>query len=197
LNDLDLKLLEDYFTIGINRAYLCIDPTILIWQDKEIFNENKEVIRKLKAIKFCSENLDPNYEFYNFRLKEKPYRIPNNPFVLFGKCGATGVLAVELAFTFGCNPIVLLGMDCKYKENKTDFYGINKYHNSGSRWICSQGLFWIASCQDKTTIITCNPIKHITNYQPLESVLASLKPGIPKGRKHFMKILLQNSCPSD
>jgi hypothetical protein len=37
LNDIDVSILEDtYFTIGINRAFYLLDPTILIWQDPEI-----------------------------------------------------------------------------------------------------------------------------------------------------------------
>lgn len=193
LDDIDIGLLNDYFTIGINRVYLRIDPTILIWQDKEIFNENKEAIKSLQAIKFCPSNLDKKGEFHNFRLMQNFYRLPHSPFVLFGKNGSTGVLAFELAFVLGCNPIILLGMDCKYRNGKTDFYGVNKFHNSSSLNNCSRGLSWIASCQEITTIITCNPIKRITNCQSLESVFSSIESGSSKGRVFFQKKLLQNN----
>jgi hypothetical protein len=193
LDDCDLTLLEDFFTIGINRAYLRLDPTILMWQDKEIFRENPKEIRGLKAIKFCEQRHDRKSEFYNFRAVPGHYRLPFSPILLFGKNGSTGALAFEFAFSLGCKPIVLLGMDCRYRDGKTDFFGVNKYHTGNSLNICSRGLAWIASCQSIVDIISCNSAKRIEQISPLEAVISSLTPEGPRGREAFKKILIPTS----
>ena len=55
LIDKDIKFLEDYFTIGINRAFFKLDPTILMWQDLALWTKEKQSVSSLKAIKFCFE----------------------------------------------------------------------------------------------------------------------------------------------
>lgn len=197
LDDCNLDLLTDFFTIGINRAYLRIDPTILMWQDKEVFKENPKAIRSLKAIKFCEHRFDRKSEFYNFRAAPGHYRLPFSPVLLFGKNGSTGALAFELAFALGCSPIVLLGMDCRYRNEKTDFFGVNKYHTGNSLNICSRGLAWIASCQTAADIISCNPAKRIKQISTLESVISSVQSSKPRGRLEFQKILIPTSIKND
>ena len=42
LRKVNTKLLENYFTIGINRCFLKIDPSILIWQDLALWVKEKK-----------------------------------------------------------------------------------------------------------------------------------------------------------
>ena len=45
INDMDLSLLDNYFTIGINRIFYEYDPTVLIWQDLALWvYEKKKVL---------------------------------------------------------------------------------------------------------------------------------------------------------
>ncbi|MCH7764764.1 MAG: hypothetical protein IIB95_13695 [Candidatus Marinimicrobia bacterium] len=47
LNDVNLLLLNDYFTIGMNRIFFKYDPTILIWQDLALWIQEKKKIVSL------------------------------------------------------------------------------------------------------------------------------------------------------
>jgi hypothetical protein len=69
LKNLDISFLEPYFTIGINRAFLKIDPTILMWQDLSLWMKEKQQIIKTKSIKFCRSMSNGNYnDAYLFKL---------------------------------------------------------------------------------------------------------------------------------
>ena len=71
LNDEDLSTLEPFVTIGLNRAFYKIDPTILLWQDIELwFTERKKILR-LNAIKVCRDTADPQNRFFHYRLFKK------------------------------------------------------------------------------------------------------------------------------
>ncbi|KKK64425.1 hypothetical protein LCGC14_2984300, partial [marine sediment metagenome] len=47
--DHDLTLLSRYFTIGLNRAFQLLDPTILFWQDISLWKSEYHTIHTLKA----------------------------------------------------------------------------------------------------------------------------------------------------
>lgn len=200
LDDYPIFKLNDYFTIGINRAFLRIDPTILMWQDIDIYLENKEKFKELKSIFYVRNVANPANLGYNFILQEGMYKIPDNPSTLIGR-GTTGPLAFQLAYTLGCNPIILLGCNCKYKENKTNFYGNNKKHNSFTLENCNIGLRWIKSLKTDRKIIICSE----NNTQTLEDILVKefhldnlLQEYqqdliLPKGREFYQKMLFSQS----
>jgi len=164
------ELLKDHFTIGINRAFQLMDPTILIWQDIELWMTERANLTNLKAIKYSSTNADPRGIAYQFKLMPGPYRIPPNPMVLFGQ-GSTGPLAFQLAYCLGCSPIILLGYDCKCIEGNTDFYGVNKHHKSHTMPNCKKGLRWINKCNAKTRVINCSENDTLKHKMPLEEAI--------------------------
>lgn len=149
------ELLADYFTIGINKAYLKLDPTILLWQDQEFYFAEKRILPKLSCVKYCRDIADMSGHYHHFRLVCGPFQVPKTPMTLFG-CGTSGPLAFELAWLLGCNPIVLLGMDCQYRDGKTDFYGKNHYHKPHTLSNCGKGLRWIKSLATERKIINCS-----------------------------------------
>ena len=51
LNDEPVELLEPYFTVGINRAFLLMDPTVLLWQDIGLWNTEHRKLHNLQAVK--------------------------------------------------------------------------------------------------------------------------------------------------
>jgi hypothetical protein len=123
----DMGLLDGRFSIGINRCFRLLDPTILIWQDREMYaNNGIDDIRKTKAIKVCSEHIDDHKEFSNFRISKGNFSFNIKSDRLQG-LGCTGALAVQLAVSMGAGKIVLLGCDGKYGKH-TDFYGNNPDH---------------------------------------------------------------------
>lgn len=139
----NLKLLDKYFTIGINRIFYIYTPTILIWQDVQMWNKEKKNILKQKSIKICNSVSDPVNIFLNFEVKEGGFKFRKNPEVLHG-WGNTGALAIQVAVNLGCSEIILLGTDCEYTtKKKTDFYGKNPDHKSYTLKMCNDAMGWV------------------------------------------------------
>ncbi len=152
--DYDMAILDSFFTIGINRIFDIFDPTILFWQDIELWNDHWKKIIKLDAIKVAEEDADPEKICVNFRrLRKKPY-LSGFPGLVSG-LGNSGLLAVQFAFALGCDPLILIGMDCNYRDNNTDFYGRNKYHKTKTLDWCKRSLRWMKN-NEKLNIINCS-----------------------------------------
>lgn len=193
LSDTDLSVLENsYFTIGINRAFYLLDPTILMWQDPELWWNHRSIIMRLKSLKYCRDSADPKGKCYHFKLVHGDYAMPMHPAVLYGR-GSTGPLAFQLAYALGCNPIILLGMDCKYIDNKTNFYGKNPSHKSHTLRLCSRGLVWIEKNNFGRKVINCSNNKVFKERLSFEDVISDLNPpSSPQNRKSFIKRLTKS-----
>jgi len=150
LNDHNLLLLEDYFTIGINRSFYSIDPTILLWQDVQLWNTEFHRLHNTQSIKVARDIADPRRCYYNFYLKGGPYVFdPTKTHILYGR-GSSGPLGVQLAVAMGCRPIILLGMDCqKGPKGETDFYGNNPHHRPHTLENCMLGLRFIIKMMNR------------------------------------------------
>tara|TARA_B100000614_G_scaffold262909_1_gene300767 strand:+ start:228890 stop:229609 length:720 start_codon:yes stop_codon:yes gene_type:complete len=156
----DLTLIEQAFSIGLNRIYQVFDPTILLWQDKGLYRDGIHHLDNCAAIKCCRVAVDREGRWTNFRLESNPYKFHNKPHHLWG-FGCSGALGVQLAVAMGANAIVMLGMDCDYEgPDKTDFYGKNEDHrphtvrnfHKAAKWIqrdcpvpvynCGRAKYW-------------------------------------------------------
>lgn len=169
LGDIDLSSLSPFFTIGINRIFYLFDPTILFWQDIELWHAEKKNILEQSAIKVCRDVADPQNRFYHFRITGGSYKIPDYPNFLYGRA-STGPLAVQFAYILGCDPIILLGCDCKPRGNDTDFYGKNKHHFPHTMTNCRKGLEWIKKeIASKRVVYSCsdNDIFEKTNLNDI------------------------------
>lgn len=190
VNDHNLLLLEDYLSIGINRIWLALDPTILLWQDISLWNTEYHRLHNLQALKIARDSADPKRIYYNYYLKAGQFAFEKKTHVLFGH-GNTAILGVELAYAMGCNPIVLIGMDCKVgKDGRTDFYGNNVYWNPESTLLnCQRALQFI---KDKcpATIINCSH-NDLWERRDLIDVLENdIAPSFARGRKAYVAQLL-------
>jgi hypothetical protein len=184
----NLSLLDGHFTIGINRIFYIYDPTILLWQDRQVWNNDKKTVLKQKAIKVCGSKSDPRNYFLNFRVKTGPYAFGLDPSVLHGT-GNTTALAVQFAVALGCSNIVLLGTDCKYgSHGKTDFYGKNKDHKPYTLKMCNGAMKWLKdSCP--VTIYNCSGNK-LWDTQKLKNVIKKIQP--PKiDRETYRKVFIK------
>ena len=170
----DLSLLDSYFTIGINRIFYIYDPTILIWQDRQVWDRDKKTVLKQKAIKVCSSVADPRHYFLNFRVKSGPFLFGANPSILHG-IGNTGALAAQFAVSLGCSNIVLLGTDCKYgAKGKTDFYGKNKDHKPYTLKMCNSAMKWLKN-KCPVPVYNCSGNK-LWSTQKLSEVIKTINP---------------------
>ncbi|MFW6173211.1 MAG: hypothetical protein ACOC5T_05650 [Elusimicrobiota bacterium] len=170
-------LLKNCFTIGVNRSFKVMETTILLWQDIEFWHDKKvrKKLPKIKSIKYCRSSADPRGLAYHFKLMAGPFKLPPNPMTLFG-FGATGPLAFQLAYALGCYPITLIGFDCKYKNGKTDFYGINPDHKKHTLANCTRGLRWIMKCNELShvKVINCSDNSIFRERRSVKEVVESL-----------------------
>ena len=181
IKERDIGLLERYFTIGINRIFYIYDPTILFWQDRQIWNSHKKQVQNSKAIKVCSSTADQRNLFMNYKLGYNPLRFTMRPDHLFGR-GNTGAIAAQFAAALGCSALILLGMDCKYGAGgKTDFYGRNKDHSTYTLRMCNQSLKWLrGNCP--IPVFNCSE-NDFWPKRELKNVIKSLSP--PKKDRNF------------
>jgi len=184
----NLSLLDPYFTIGVNRIFYIYDPTILMWQDRQVWNKDKKTILKQKAIKICRDVAAPKNYFLNFKLKQGGFKFEENLSILYG-WGNTSALSVQLAVALGCSNIVLLGIDCKYGvKGKTDFYGKNKDHKPYTLGMCNAAMRWLKeNCP--VPIYNCSGNK-LWSTQELSKVINIIQP--PKlSREQYRRVFIK------
>lgn len=191
LKDVNLSLIENFFSIGINRAYLLLDPTILIWQDISLWNTEYHRLHNTQALKVARDIADPRRIYYNFYLKGGSYKFDKTKtHILFGR-GSTGPIAVQLAVAIGCRPIVLLGMDCKTaNDGSTNFYGVNNHYLPHTLNACASGLQFIKEqCPVEVRSASNNDF---FPREKLEDILSDIDPDLKysKGRTTYIKMLL-------
>ena len=189
LDGQEVKLLEDYFTIGINRAFYKIDPTILFWQDMTLWNSEYQRLHATQAIKVSRDVSDPRKIYYNFHLKGGGFRFePDTTHTLYGR-GSTGPLAVQLAVGMGCRPIVLLGMDCKRSpDGKSDFWGENKYWTDSTLSNCVQGWESVKE-QCPVEIANCSD-NDLWEKEQLSDVVQTIDARHRRGRQSYVAQIL-------
>lgn len=156
IKDIDLSILDKHFTIGINRIFFLYDPTILIWQDLALWIQEKKKIMACQSIKYCRRGSETRGGFYSFVLSGKEAQITHDITKLNGR-GSSGSITYQLAWALGCDPIVLVGMDCKNdKQGNTDFYGKNPMHKPHTLPHCKKGLTFIRGSAYGRQIINCS-----------------------------------------
>ena len=193
LNEHNLLLLKDYFTIGINRAFYVIDPTILIWQDIGLWNTEYHSLHNLQALKVARDIADPRRRYYNFHLKGGPYKFDRRKCHILHGRGSTGPLAVELAVAMGCRPIILMGMDCKVDaDGSTDFYGVNPHHRPHTMDNCELGLRFLKE-QCPHEIISCGDTD-LWERKDLKDILSEIDPRYRRSRQSYVKQILRTSA---
>lgn len=190
LEDENLDILHPFFTIGINRSFYKLDTTILFWQDIELWYTERKSIIKTNSIKVCRDISDPQNRFFHFRLEPGKFELPEHPGLLRGT-GATGPIAVQFAYIMGCDPIILLGMDCKKRGQNTDFYGRNRHHKPHTLTNCSEGLNWIKQTFEEKgkTIINCSKDSDVFEYRPLQKVIDQIDKKHVLNRAHWVSRL--------
>ena len=191
LNNQPIELIEDYFSIGVNRAFQKIDPTILLWQDISFWNTELQNFHNIQALKVSRDVSDPRKYYYNFHLKGGGYKFDSTTHILHGR-GSSGPLGVQLAVAMGCRPIVLLGMDCtRGVDGESDFYGENKYWTDATLKNCLEGLVFIKE-QCPVEVHNCGK-NGLWPCEKLVDVLVQIDKRHKRGRQSYVKQILNLS----
>lgn len=184
VNFYNLNKIDNFFTIGVNRIFKIYYPTILFWQDLNVWRDGGKKIERSPSIKVCSKKSGPSY-FYNFNIIEKEETWMTDDFSFYSPMNSGGN-AIQLASFLGCNPIVLLGFDCKSIKNNTNFYGKNTdYWGKEFEW-CKKHLKWIKNFCNKE-IVNCGE-NDIWEKSDWDKTIMENKQYM-KSRKYFVNIL--------
>lgn len=180
----DLNKIDNFFSIGVNRIFKIYDPTILFWQDLNVWRDDTSAIEKSPSMKVCATRSGPSY-FYNFNFEEDRGKWMADDFTFYGPMNSGGN-AIQLACFLGCNPIILLGFDCKGKNGQTNFYGNNTdYWGKEFAW-CERHLEWIKAKCDRE-IINCGE-NEVWQKSDWDETIIKNKEHM-KGREQFLKLL--------
>jgi len=156
--------LNDCFTIGINRAFEFVVPTILLWLDEGFGHEFAEQIEPLPSIKLNQTIEDPDNKTYVFQVKNRQegYNLPDNFDCFFANFQYmnSAAIAFQIAVLLGCSPIILLGIDGFYRRAEgtkrgviTNFFGVNHRHDTFSMPNCMTALKFIKDSHQ--TVLNC------------------------------------------
>lgn len=191
INDIpDFSVFDSYLTVGINRIFLKYDPTILLWQDMALWIQHHNEVVQTKALKYVRRGADTCGGFYAFSLSGGIPKLTDRIDTLYGR-GSSGTIAWQFVNCLGCDPVVLLGMDCTYRNKMTDFYGSNPMHKPHTLPNCTKGLQFINSTKQNKTIISCSD-NNVFQKQSLEEAFKIIKEVHPEtyNRQKLYDILL-------
>jgi hypothetical protein len=156
----DLSLLDNCFTIGINRILYHYEPTVIFWQDISVSRDQKDLYLKSNSIKVFRQSCCayPDERFLSFKFRSDSFNkqtFPEKPtaHLLYGT-GNTINICSQFAASLNPSHIILLGVDCRYEGEKTNSYGVNKRHTKRTMLKCCEALRKIKNgC--KIPIINC------------------------------------------
>ena len=172
----DFSIFDDYFTVGINRVFFKYDPTILIWQDLALWSQENKRVKQLRAIKYCREGSETEGGKYTFKLNGRESKLSHSTDTLYGR-GSSGAISYQFVHALKCDPIILVGMDCRYdkKTGDTDFYGKNSMHKRHTLPDCVSGLKFIKQNSSGKTILNCSDNKVFSERYTIEEVVEMIK----------------------
>jgi len=125
LNKMDLSILKDEYTFGLNRIYLLFEKwgfetSVLVSINRFVLNQFSDELRNQKLLKFFNwayrdpYQADENTVFITPKLS---YRANGNIFNGYFPIGGTVTnVALEIAYFMGFSEVVLIGVDHSFKE---------------------------------------------------------------------------------
>jgi hypothetical protein len=130
MKEINFDLIENVDTFGMNGAYRwyyenkwwpkyfgCFDETVIPNHQAEfekMINDSNVPIKRF----FMALNISANdrFQYVNLHLRNSDIAEFGDTFETFGYGGNTGVNCCQVALILGYTKIILVGVDCKYKE---------------------------------------------------------------------------------
>ena len=135
LNDLDLTLLKDEYTFGVNAIYTNYErmgffPNFLVIEDVFVAEDRADELNALKSshkffgnyLSYCLENDDVSHRLnveFNYGNHIDSPRFSRNSLRKIYVGGTVTYLCMQLAYFMGFTEVYLIGFDHSYKINKT------------------------------------------------------------------------------
>lgn len=129
----DLECLAGCFTVGVNRILQVFTPTVLVWVDGTVSRNdvaNRALMDDTDALLVCDKSVADTQGHHGLLTHVGDAAVAHNATPKTLVCnGNTGCCAARWAYSLGCRPVYLVGMDATYVDGKTDFYGVNEHHH--------------------------------------------------------------------
>lgn len=126
LNKMDLSLLRNEFTFGLNRIYLLFkdwgfETSFLVSINRFVLTQFSEDLRQLKMLKFFNwayRDPYPADEKTAFLSPRPDYQANGNIYNGYYPLGGTVTnIAIEIAYFMGFSEVILIGVDHSFAEN--------------------------------------------------------------------------------
>ena len=127
LREMDVGILSNEFTFGLNRIYLMFDKlgfetSYYVAMNELVIQQSVESIRQVDAPKFLNwstRGLFPKWNNVNFLLEKfKPHFSKDLRMGVWGGATVTFV-AMQIAFYLGFNEVILIGVDHRFHTRGT------------------------------------------------------------------------------
>lgn len=125
VNDLDLDLLKDKWTIGVNVAFRYFPwVTAMYFGDCSLYPSIREDLLNYKGLKFCSCGRVPEKGWPGVKriTRGKPSGIDSSRRHRIAWNGNSGTSAINIAYWLGAKRIVLLGFDMRRFDKSKNFH---------------------------------------------------------------------------
>ncbi|MBU6158092.1 MAG: DUF115 domain-containing protein [Bacteroidetes bacterium] len=156
LKSMNLHLLKNEITFGLNRIYLLKDelnfePTYHIISNEFVLRQFKDDFNQINSVKFYnwserklfSNNTDINFVRYRFSINDK---FSTNPLSGLYGGGTVTFAALQLIFFMGFDEVYILGLDHNFKEkgepNKIEYRTQEKDESHFHPDYFPKGILW-------------------------------------------------------
>lgn len=130
LGGMDLSVLQDEITFGLNRIYLLSEkypflPTYFVCINELVLEQFAEEIQSIPSPKFLNWNRRKNFDFKDnsisfVKVSNRINDFFNRKFsAAFSSGGTVTYMALQIAFIMGFSEVVLIGVDHSFKDKGT------------------------------------------------------------------------------
>jgi hypothetical protein len=183
--DFDFSRLQSEVIIGVNKAYKLVTPTYLVFGDNAFLKNFTQEIYTLPCVKFAPHDILRGYGHSTLYAVQRGNRqsdiLPRGLSAPISFINNSGVGALRITYTLGCNPIYLLGIDLTVNAaGETHFHEDYKAIGRKTRpesYTSFQREYIkviVALRAHHIEVISCSPISKLNDiipYIPIEEVL--------------------------
>ena len=185
-----LGCLAERLTIGINRIVRVFTPTVVMWVDGSVYEDVGDQIDACGALAICNRAVKkrPSHVGLKTWIGNDALRCRSTPDVLCSNCN-TGCAAARWALALGCRPVYLVGMEARYRDGRTDFWGDNPDHR---RVGMTSTLDVLRAELNRLQRDHPDDVIQITDGQTLREVAAACEPVDQAAARAAIRQLLQD-----
>lgn len=183
----DFSRLQSEVIVGVNKAYKLLIPTYLVFGDNAFIKNFTQEIYALPCVKFAPHDILRGYSHPTLYGVQRGNResdtLPRGLSAPISFINNSGVGALRITYTLGCNPIYLLGIDLSVNTAgdthfHQDYKAIGRKTRPESYTAFQREYIKVITAlrAHHIDVISCSPISKLNDiipYVPIEEVLKS------------------------